>query len=468
MEGKYKRLVSNTTLFAISQFSSRLLFFIMAPLFSYWFETQEIAGVKDLLNQFANFCIPIVSLGISNAVIRFGLEEGVNKKKVYSNGYLAIGMGFVLLLLVSPLLAKIEWYSDYIVYLCIYVLVSCIRTLNCQFVRARQLNRLYAIDGILCTVVTCLFYVLFIRTLQLGPLGYLISVILGDGFSAIFLFISAKLWRFLRFRGCLPLLKKMLRFSLPLVPASIFWWVTSSSDQLFVAAMLPNGEAMTAQLGASYKLPTVLSIIGTIFTEAWQISAFTDGAGEGKEHFFSRVFGTYQSVLFVVSSGVLLMARPFMSVFREDYYTAWRFIPFLTLAMLFSGLSNFLNSIYMREKKNGMALVTMAVGAVLNCILNLWWIGMWGVMGAVLASFTCYFVVFLLRAFNTRTMLRMEFGALRMAVNLSLLILQTLIMLFSLPLWWLWSILICAALCALNFHEMWNMAMQLLKKKKRT
>ena len=48
---KYKRLVSNTMLFAISTFSSKLLSFVMAPLFSYWFETQEMNGIKELLNQ---------------------------------------------------------------------------------------------------------------------------------------------------------------------------------------------------------------------------------------------------------------------------------------------------------------------------------------------------------------------------------------------------------------------------------
>ena len=47
---KYKRLVSNTMLFAISTFSSKLLSFVMAPLFSYWFETQEMNGIKELLD----------------------------------------------------------------------------------------------------------------------------------------------------------------------------------------------------------------------------------------------------------------------------------------------------------------------------------------------------------------------------------------------------------------------------------
>ena len=80
---KYKRLVSNTMLFAISTFSSKLLSFVMAPLFSYWFETQEMNGIKELLNQCASLLIPLVSLGIANAVIRFGLEKGIRKSAIY-------------------------------------------------------------------------------------------------------------------------------------------------------------------------------------------------------------------------------------------------------------------------------------------------------------------------------------------------------------------------------------------------
>ena len=174
---KYKRLVSNTMLFAISTFSSKLLSFVMAPLFSYWFETQEMNGIKELLNQCASLLIPLVSLGIANAVIRFGLEKGIRKSAIYMNGLVSIGMGFVLLLLLYPLLSRIALFRDYIALLYVYLLVSCLRTLNCQFCRARQLNRLYAIDGILCTITTCGFYVLFLRVLNMGPTGYLLAII---------------------------------------------------------------------------------------------------------------------------------------------------------------------------------------------------------------------------------------------------------------------------------------------------
>lgn len=169
-------------------------------------------------------------------------------------------------------------------------------------------TRLYAIDGILCTITTCGFYVLFLRVLNMGPTGYLLAIICADGLSALFLFAVTKTWRFLDFkRFDTKLLKKMLRYALPLVPASIFWWITNASDQFFVAAMLEDGTSWTAVLGASYKLPTILSIVSTIFTEAWQISAFTDGTDSQREQFFSRVFSAYQSLIFLAAAGIVLM-----------------------------------------------------------------------------------------------------------------------------------------------------------------
>lgn len=467
MENKYKRLVSNTALFAISQFSSRLLFFVMAPLFTYWFDTPEMVGTKELLNQFANFSIPIVSLGISNAVIRFGLDKGINKRQVYTNGFVAIGMGFVVLLAVSPLLVRVSWFKDYIILLWIYVAVSCLRTLNCQFVRARQLNRLYAVDGIVCTVVTCLFYVLFLRVLNLGPMGYLLAVICADGFSSLFLFFTANLWRYIDFRGTRGLLPQMLRYSLPLVPASIFWWVMNASDLMFVAAMLPDGELQTGIYGSSYKLPTVLTIVSTIFTEAWQISAFTDGTESQRESFFTRVFGAYQSLMFLAGAGLILIAKPFMNLFQESFRVGWKYIPLLVVATIFSSLSNFLNSIYMVEKRSGLSLYTMAAGAVLNCILNFLLIPIWQVYGAVIATVVSYLLVFVLRAVNVRGLLRMEYSPLKLCVNCAILVLESLLMLYEIGGWPIWCTLLCVLVLAVNFQNVIGTAMQFLHKRRR-
>ncbi len=467
MDNKYKRLVSNTMLFGISQFSSRLMFFIMAPLFSYWFDTQEMNGVRDLLNQFATVAIPLVSLGISNAVIRFGLEKGVNKSSIYTNGIISIFSGFAILVLLSPLLAQISWYTDYIELLCVYVLVSCLSTLNCQFTRAKQYIRLYAVDGILKTILTCVFYVIFLRFMNLGPAGSLLAVICADGLSFIFLFVVLRLWTYINFRIDTKLLKNMLKYSMPLVPASIFWWIVSGSSQMFIAGMLENGEAQTAIYANSLRLPSILTIISTVFTESWQISAFTDGMKQKSEEFFTKVFGAYQGIMFLGASGIILMSQPFMMLYRDDYFTAWLYIPFLAIATVFSSMNSFLNSVYMVKKRSGLSLATMGVGAVINLILNFALIPIYGLSGAVVATLLSYLSVFIIRAISTKRLINMQMHPLKLCVNCATLTLQSVLMLADVPLWQLWGVLLCGLVFMLNMREIMLTVFKILKRKKK-
>ena len=465
---KYKRLASNTLLFAISTFSSKLLFLVVKPLLSYWFEDPAVNGIADILVQCSNLLIPLVSLGISNAVIRFGLEKGISKRQVYTNGVAAIALGFGAMILLFPLLRLISWMQGYIFLIYIYVLISCLRTLNCQFIRAKELTRLYALDGILATITTIAFYILFLRVLNWGAMGYILAIICADGLSAVFLFVVARLWHFLDVKHFNKVLfRKMLRYALPLVPASIFWWVTNASDKFFVISMLEEGERWTGIYGQSYVLPSLLSVVSTMFTEAWQLSAFTDGTEQGREAFFSKVFGAYQSVMFVAGAGVILICQPVMRIWKADYFVAWQFIPMLTLATVFSSFCNYFNSIYMVEKRSDLSLITMAVGAGVNCILNFLLIPSMGVMGAALATMVSYLIVFFLRIFSTRRLIRISFSPLRMGINFAALVLQSLLMQFDLPLWGLWCTLLCVFLFVFNFGSLWETVRHLLKRKKR-
>ena len=79
---KYKRLISNTVIFAIGTFSSKVLVFLLMPLYTRVLTDAEY-GVTDLIVQTGNLLLPLVSLGIINAVIRFGLDRQVRKSDVF-------------------------------------------------------------------------------------------------------------------------------------------------------------------------------------------------------------------------------------------------------------------------------------------------------------------------------------------------------------------------------------------------
>lgn len=467
---KYKRLVSNTILTAINQFSSKLLGILMTAYYTRQLTTGEF-GLMDTVQTTGQFFIPLVLLGIQNAVVRFGLESRRSHHKIYTSGLVALGSGYLILLIIWPLLSQFDFIATsvgpYGALMLVFLLTSCFNTLNCQLTRAQGNLRLYAIDGILNSAVTLVCTVFYISGLGLRPEGMLLAVITGDFISAMFLFFALRMWRFVSFRSFdKELMVRMLRFSLPLVSASICWSITNTSDKLFITNIL--GPEATGLMSACYRLPTLLSIVATMFTEAWQISAFTDGSKAGREAFFSRVFDIYQGIMFMAAAGIIWLCQPIMRVYvGKEFFSAWEFVPLFTFATIFSSLSNFQNSIYMLEMKSGLSLLTMAAGAVLNLILNAALIPSYGIQGAAIATAASYFVIFLIRAFSTRRLLRMSYRPVSLAINVALLCIQSIILLMQKENWAFWLTIATYVTLLFNLKSFVDTVTVLLSRRKK-
>ena len=465
---RYTRLASNTVVFAISNFSSKLLTFLVKPFLSHVMKETSVMGVVNLAQQCANLLIPFVSLGVSGSIIRFGLDKGCSKKQLFTNGLLTIFLGYAIMLLCTPLLRLMPTMAQYNVLIYIYVLTSCLRSLCTQFVRSRQMNRLIAIDGVLCTFSTVMLYVLFLVVFKLGANGYLMAIILGDLLSAMFLFAVAGLGKYIDFTHInRRLWGEMLRFSLPMIPAQISFWIINASDVFYLKYMCDGyggltGDDWSGLISAGYWMPTILNTLGLIFYEAWQLSAMTEE--KERERFFSKVFRMYSGVLFCCAAGIIWLCQPMMHIFRSNFQQAWMFVPFLTIAAIFTCFNQFFNSIYVIYKRSTNALYTMVAGAAVNCFFNYFFIIWWGPVGATPSSLLGLFTVFLLRAVNTRGMLRVDFRPARMAVNIGMLLCEAFLLLLGAPHAFLWCGLLTALVIAYNFGSVWAMARVLLPK----
>ncbi len=461
---KYDMLVKNTLLFAVSNFSSKFLSIFIRVYLSYAFASPDVMGVSSLMQQVANLLIPVVSLGASYSVIRFGLDAAQDKAGVYMGGAASIGSGFVVLLLAMPLVRRIPNAADYLPMLYLCVLMSCLRTLGTQFIRSRMLNRLAAIDGVLTTLSLFGFYILYLNVLDLGAQGYLLAMFSSDALSALFVFVAGRCGQY-----ALPghfdaaLWREMLCYSIPMIPASISFWVINASDMFFVQVMGrgyggQSGDYWVGLLSAGYFLPQVITIIGTTFFEAWQLSAVTEE--EDRPAFFSNVFRIYASVLFCCVAGVVLFCRPMMRLFRADYYDAWRMVPFLALSSMTTCLNQFLNSVFVVYKRSTFALYTMLSGAVLNLILNYFFILAFGPWGVTLASFLSLLLVFLLRARSSRGLIEIGFHPRWLLLNLALVLIEIALLMRLTA--WVWPVLgMTAGIIALNFREVWQMVLRL-------
>ena len=67
----YRRLLSNTFLFSVSTFGSKILTFLLTPFYTSILSDAEY-GVTDLIIQTGNFLIPLASIGVVNAALPLG------------------------------------------------------------------------------------------------------------------------------------------------------------------------------------------------------------------------------------------------------------------------------------------------------------------------------------------------------------------------------------------------------------
>ncbi len=170
----YRRLLSNTVLFSVSTFGSKILLFLLTPFYTSILTDAEY-GVTDLIIQTGNVLIPLVSMGIINAVLRFGLDETTDLKGLFTTGLVVILVGEGVLALCYPLLQSIGLLSDYVLLLLLYVLMANLHAVFGAMAQAMGKVRLYAGSGILCTALVVALNILLLSVFRLGIVGYVLS-----------------------------------------------------------------------------------------------------------------------------------------------------------------------------------------------------------------------------------------------------------------------------------------------------
>lgn len=431
---KYKTLLSNTLLISIGTFGSKILVFFMVRFYTGYLTPSDY-GTADLITQTANLLFPIISLGITDGVFRFALDNERGRRSVFTVGFITIAAGSVFFSAVIPLLNTVKEFKGYIWLIVIYTMAYCYHSLCAQFIRAKGNTALFAVQGIINTSLVIVLNILFLAVFKIGVTGYVLSVVLADFLCTIFLFVKERLWRQFTLHPRKIAFKRMLRYSIPLIPATIFWWITSVSDRYMVNAMI--GSTENGIYAVSYKIPTILTLVSTIFMQAWQFSAVTESHGDKREHvlFFTNVWRSFQAVMFLAGAVIIAFAKPAIKILStEQYYSAWQYVPILSASMIFTAFVSFTGTVYVVTKQSGISFMTAMAGAVINIALNLLLIpSPLGVQGAAIATFLSYFAVFLIRAVNSRKYIPYKLYGGHIAVNTALITVQIVFSVLELP-----------------------------------
>ncbi|MGN0686965.1 MAG: lipopolysaccharide biosynthesis protein [Oscillospiraceae bacterium] len=419
---RYQKLANNTIILAIGQFGSKLLVYVMLKFYTSMLGTDGFGDVNIIINASA-LLISVVTLSISEGVLRYGLDKGNSGRHVFSIGINTAVIGLVIFAAATPLIGFIDFLAEYKWLIFMYVCTGSIKGICSIYVRARGHVKLYAVDGMLTTAANIVFNLLLLGVFDLGVMGYVLSVSLADMCSIVFLCIKAKLPQKYRPLGNDRMLRNaMIRYSLPLMPTTIMWWIINVSDTFMVRAI--HGSDANGVYSFAYKFPNLAAIVVGIFLQAWHMSAITERNSRTISNFYSNVFSLMQTVMFLAVGGIMLVLRPVIMPFfgSEGFEYAYFYVPCLLGAVLFQCSSNFMGSIYEASNKTSHSFASSFIGAAANIVLNLLLLRPVGVIGAAIATLASYVIVFVYRVIDTKKYLYMKIDYRKTAVNLVLVV----------------------------------------------
>ena len=242
----------------------------------------------------------------------------------------------------------------------------------------------------------------------------------------------------------------------------VAWWINNSIDKYFVTAIC--GIAINGIYSVAYKIPTILTVFQSIFSQAWNLSAIKEFDKNDEEGFFSKTYETYQAGLVVLCSTLIIMNIPIAHVlFAKDFFQAWEFSSILLISLVFNALSGFLGSIFTAVKNSKIFAVSTVSAAIVNIILNSIMIPTMGAQGAAIATAISFFMIWAIRLICAKKYIYLRINIVKDIIVYILLIVQVRLEHLKGHMY-LAQALILVIIISLYWKQIWNLVRTILNK----
>ena len=427
MNSKYKYLAKNTLLFFIASFVPKVLSFVMVPLYTRCLSTSDY-GTADLLTNTAQLLMPVLTLQIQDAVLRFAMDRNYNKSSVFGIALRITNMGFWLLLIGVLILKKIHvlnWPSSYYIYIVVYFFVGSLSNLFSYFGRAIDKIGILTVSSVLSTLVSVLLNIFFLVVLKWGLFGYLLANTVGMGIADLFVFLAAGMFKYLNAHHISRSVRsEMIAFSVPMIVSALSWWINNASDKYILTFFC--GLSVVGVYSVASKIPTILTTLGSVISKAFSISAIKDFDENDTDGFLGK---SYAAISYGMTLGcsILIISNVFLSkiLFSNNFFVAWKFVPLLLLSVLMNQLSLSCENFFIAIKKTKIISATALGAAGLNTALNFIMIPIFGAYGAAIATAIGFTAEWVFRYYKLKKIVHIKNNIKKELHSYCLLLIQT-------------------------------------------
>ncbi len=408
-----KKLAGQTATYGVSSIVSRLLNYFLVPLHVRIF-LPDVYGIVGQMYAYISLLAVVLTYGMETAFFRYYVSEE-NKKKLFFTSTVcltATSLLFIILvwIFVKPItgLLQIGGHAEIAFWCALIVSIDAITAIPFAKLRAENKAKKFAVIkflNILINVIFNLFFLLLcpwmiknnyftelievIYSKNIG-VGYIfISNLLASGFTILMLLPDMLKTEY---KFDFPLLKKMLKYALPLLIFGLAGIVNETMDRLFLTYLSPPGIAMR-QVGiysACYKITLLMTILIQAFKYAAEPFFFSQSKEQNAKQVYSDVMNYFVMVCSLIFLGIMLYIDIVKYFVDKPYYEGLKIVPVLLLANMFLGIFYNLSVWYKLTNQTKWGAYISVFGALITIILNYCLIPIFGYMGSAWATLACY------------------------------------------------------------------------------
>lgn len=407
-----RKLGKQSLIYGFGHILSRIITFLLLPLYTNVFSPEDY-GVISLIYAFMGFALMIYRYGTDTALMKFYSDEEFDNTKYFTSIFsMVVVSGIVfsgVLFLASPVLSSVLIGSQDHTLLKLVsgiLFFDSLWTMATIILRSEERPFSYVSINLINVIGTLGLNIYFVVGLRLGLLGVLYSNLIVSAGLTLFL-VPFFYKRYVSTQLSKSVVRSVLVFALPFLPAGIFTMILELSNRYFLNWLTDTHTVGIYSAGYKLGMFGLLMVMG--FNMGWTPYFLKEKNNPDAKNLFSRVATYFLGVQGLVTVILVLwidnlIRFSFMGVtfFGVQYWESTQIMPVILLGYMFFALYVLQHpSIYHTNNTRWVAMFR-GVGAAVAVILNLVLIPLFGYMGSAWASVIAYASMSLFLFLKTR------------------------------------------------------------------
>lgn len=405
MQNKDKKLIAflkGSAILTTANMVLKAINFFLLPLYTKYL-TPEALGVSDTITNVSAVIFPLLVMGLDSAFSAFYFEDrsAEHQKKVFNTIWftllLASAVPFLLIIganFWSLMLFGKEGYAGLIAISLVGISMNLWYLPFALLVRMENRMAIFAVINITASLSMIGLNIFFVAGLKMGAAALILSSAIIQGLQLILYLILSHAKVNIQFYDN-QLIKKMIKFALPLIPIAIVGWLLNLSDRYIL--LWYHGEVEVGIYGIAARFSSALAVFSNAVYMAYTTFAFDKQEDSNAQHQYSRILNAFFLILGFVCFTVSVFSKEIIILMTSKaYWDAYLMLPCILFGQLAYGVNTIVGYGISFAHKTEYTLLATTCGAGLNIVLNFIFIPDYGMVAAAATTFTSYVLMVIL------------------------------------------------------------------------